>query len=79
MKPIKFKECNCVFAESQDEYKSLPAFVDKNGIVVTCYKLSFIDIVKVIFTGKLWSGVMTFRKPLQPQLLSVSKEDIITK
>lgn len=78
MKPIKFKESNSVFAENQDEYKSLPAFVDKDGIVVTCYKLSFIDIVKVIFTGKIWLGVMTFKKPLQPQLLSVNKEDIIT-
>jgi len=78
MKPIKFKESNSVFAENKDEYKSLPAFVDKDGIVVTCYKLSFIDIVKVIFTGKIWLGVMTFKKPLQPQLLSVNKEDIIT-
>ena len=78
MKIIKFKECNVNFAENQKEYKTLPAFYDSNsGIVVSCYRITFKDLIKVIFTRKIWLGVMTFHKPLQPQLMSVDKSDLI--
>jgi len=80
MKVIKFKECNVNFAENQEEYKTLPAFHDsKNGIVVSCYKLSLKDLIKVAFTRKIWLGIMTFNKPLQPQLMSVDKYELIIK
>ncbi len=40
MEAVRFKESNMVFAENQDEYKSLPAYIDNDGVVVTCCKLS---------------------------------------
>ena len=80
MESIKFKECNATYAENQSEYKTLPTFHDKeNGIVVSCYKLTFKELIKLILTRKIWLGIMTFNKPLQPQLLSVNKHDIIEK
>ena len=80
MKAINFKECNVNFAGNQKEYKNLPAFYDsKNGIVISCYKLTFKDLMKVIFTRKIWLGVMTFNKPLQPQLMSIYKSKLIVK
>lgn len=78
MEAIKFKECNIVFAEDQDEYNSLPAFYNSEEKTASfCYKLSFIEVVKVFFRRKIWVSIMTFNKPLQPQLLSVDKEDVV--
>ena len=79
MEAIKFKESNVIFAENQDEYKQLPAYYDKTqdeGVVVTCYKLSFVERLRVLFFGKLWLAVMTFNNSLQPQLPSTKKSDI---
>ena len=78
MEAIKFKECNVDFAKNQEEYNTLPAFADrKNGVVTTCYKLSLKDLIKIIFTRKIWLSLLTFNKPLTPQLLSVNKKDVI--
>ena len=77
MNAVEFKGCNVELAKNQKEYKTLPAFCDtENGIVVTCYKLSFKDLLKIFFTRKVWLGQMTFNKPLQPQKLSVNRRDL---
>ena len=71
MKPVKFKGSNVTFAEDQSEYMPLPAHIDKDkGIVTACWELSLKERVKLLFTGKLWQRIMTFNRPLQPQLLS---------
>lgn len=67
MKPISFKEQTCIIAEDQKEYLTLPAWKSKDGIVVSCWELSFRERIKLLFTGKLWFKVLTFNKPLQPQ------------
>lgn len=71
MIPIKFKEQTCTFAENQKEYLPLPAFKAENGEVITCWKLSFIERIKVLFTGKVWQRQLTFNQPLQPQCPTV--------
>lgn len=75
MKPIKFKEYNVTFAETQSEYLPLPAFKerDKYGKVITCWQLSFRERIKVLFTGKVWFSVLTFNQALQPQLPTIDK------
>lgn len=71
MKPIRFKEQNCVYAENQPEYLPLPVHKTQNGTVCSCWKLSFRERLKVLFTGKVWMLVLTFNQPLQPQLPSI--------
>lgn len=66
MKPIKFKEQNCIIAENQEPYIPLPAHKDEDGLVISCWKLSFIEWIQIIFTGKMYLGILTFNKPLQP-------------
>ena len=53
MKPIEFKHQNIVFAKDQPEYQPLPAlkFESSNGEVVSCWKLSFKERIKIVFTG----------------------------
>lgn len=81
MKPIHFKESNIVFAKDQPEYQQLPAFINRsegnNGEVVSCWQLSFKEIIKVLFTGKVYVSLMTFNKPLTPTYITVNKEEVI--
>ena len=71
MKPLDFPLSNCMFAEDQDEYENLPAFRDSVGRVVSCWKLTWIERLKVLCFGKLWLSQLTFNRALQPQLPSV--------
>ena len=71
MIPIKFKGMNTVFAKDQPEYLPLPAHREEGGQVTTCWKLSIIERVQVLFKGTLWLRTLTFNQPLQPLKLSV--------
>ncbi|SRR6266550_315405 len=74
-----FAEVNVVFAEGQPEYEPLPAhrFNDPlQGRIVCCWKLNFIERIKILFTGRIWHQILTFDSPLQPQLLSVEKPEM---
>lgn len=76
MTPIPFKEQTVTIAENQPQYLPFPAHRfrdDANGRIAACWKLSFIERIKVLLTGVVWQQVMTFGKPLQPQLLSIDK------
>lgn len=78
MKPTKFKEQNCTFAENQPEYLPLPAHkVDSpQGEVISCWKLSFRERIKILFTGEMWVCLMMFGKPLTPSFFTVNKSDL---
>ena len=78
MKPIEFKEQNVVYGEKQPQYKSLPALSFENGMVVTCWKLSWKEVLKLLFTRKIWHSVLSFNNPLQPTLLAVDKKELFT-
>lgn len=73
MKPIHFKGANCNYAESQEEYLTLPAYKheDEDGTVSSCWKLTRRERLKVLFTGKIYLSLLSFGKPLTPQLLRV--------
>ena len=68
MKPIEFKEQNTVFAKNQPPYLPLPAYQDseQGGRIFHCWGLSWRERIKVLFTGKLWVNVLTFKQPPQP-------------
>ena len=72
MKPKKFKEVNSFYGKGQD-YKTLPACKLENGDVVTCWKLSWKDLVRVLFNREIWVVVKTFNSPLQPMYISTEK------
>ena len=73
MKIIDFKGSNVVYAKDQPEYLSLPAYKAKDGIVTSCWKLSFLERIMIAFTGRLFLQVMTFNAPLQPIRMEVGK------
>lgn len=71
MEPIKFDECNVIFAEDQKEYNPLPAHKSDQGIVTSCWKMTWKERVKVFFVGKVYLQLFTFNSPLQPQRIVV--------
>ena len=79
MKPIKFKEQNCTYAENQPQYLPLPAFKsdEPSGQVTSCWSLSFSERVRVLFTGKIWVSLMMFHKPLTPTFFTTKKSDVL--
>lgn len=79
MKLIEFPEQTVVIAKDQPEYLPLPAYRyhnDPSGRIVCCWKLSWLERLKLLFTGKLWHQVLTFNHPLQPQLLETEKPEM---
>jgi len=79
MKPVKFKGHNIVFAENQPEYLPLPAFKSDEGVVVTCWELTFKERVKAFLTGRFYFQQLTFNSPLQPQLPSIENPLVFPK
>ena len=67
MKPITFKGHNVIYAEKQDEYLDLPAYRQADGSVTSCWSLSFLERVYLLFTGRIYWTQLTFGKNLQPQ------------
>lgn len=77
MEPIKFKEQTCVYAKNQDEYGDLPVKKYKDGMCVSCWRLSFIERIKILFTGKIWLSLLSFNKPLTPSFMTTKKKEVI--
>jgi len=74
MKPISpvvkgFEEV--VIAKDQPEYLPLPAIICDDGRVISRWRLSLKERIKVFFTGNLWLHQLAFHQPLQPQLPTV--------
>lgn len=75
MKPLKFKEQNCVYAENQPQYIPLPSHkVDEpEGRVIFCMGLSFWERLRILVFGKLWVSLYMFGKDLTPSHFTTKK------
>lgn len=71
MKIVKFKECNTVYAEDQPQYLQLPCHKTVDGEVTSCWGLSIMERLRVLFTGKIFLRMLTFNQPLQPLKMDV--------
>lgn len=76
MKPIEFAENNCVYAKNQRQYGNLPAHKTSNGMVLSCWTLTWRERIKLLVTGRIWCMVRNFNQPLQPILLQGDKPSL---
>jgi hypothetical protein len=60
-----------IYAKDQPEYIPLPALKMDDGLVITRWKLSFVERFTLFFTGSIWLSLLTFNGPLQPVKLDV--------
>lgn len=65
MKPIDFEQSNKTYAKNQEPYLPLPVWEGENKII-HCWKISLLERIKLLLTGKLWIYVMNFKQPPQP-------------
>ncbi len=81
MKPVEFPEVNITFAKDKPEYQPLPAFRNESpqGEVITCWKLSFRERIRVLFMGNIWLSLLSFNKPLTPSFMTTKKEEVLIK
>ena len=81
MKPLEFKEVNCIYAKNQPEYYPLPGHkVDEpEGRFIFCMGLSFIERIRILFNGCIWCSLFTFNKPLTPSHFTTKKSDYFNK
>ena len=79
---IEFPEQTVVIAKNQPEYLPLPAHRfanDPRGRITFCWRLTWRERLRVLWTGLLWHEVLTFDRPLQPQRLSTDKPDMLAR
>lgn len=62
-----------VYAKDQPEYQPLPVWRHRDGTVLSRWKLTWRERLRVLFTGDVYLWVMTFNQPLQPVKLQVEK------
>lgn len=82
MNPVEFPEQTEVLAKFQPEYKPLPVYRcsdDPSGCIKFCWKMTWRQRLKILWSGLVWHQVLTFGEPLQPQLLTVEKPSMHTK
>jgi len=64
--PIKFPEANHDWIKPDEmtdaECASLPAYFD-GSTSISCWKLSWRDRIRVLFTGVVWCGVLCRQQP----------------
>ena len=70
MSPVKFPGSNVVYAKDQPEYLPLPAHRTIDGTVTACWKGSWRERFRFLFSGRMYLRLLTFNKSLQPHLLS---------
>lgn len=68
MKPVPFKEQTAEVAKHQDEYNTLPAWIEDGdmGQVISSWSLSFKERLQVLFLGRVWLSVCAFGRPVSP-------------
>ncbi len=76
MRPIEFAGCNVVYGKDQEGVFPLPVCKFEDGEAVSCWKLSWKEVFRIVFRRKIWVSIRTFNKPMQP--ICVSEEPLVT-
>lgn len=75
MKQIEFSEANNSLAVAGRD--PIPAYIDESiPQVVTCWKFSLLERLKLLFTGKVFSCTLANPNRVQMTVLNINKEEI---
>lgn len=73
MKSYEFDECNVKIAEHQEEYQTLPAFVQPSGLLTFCMEIDETELKKINNDGYIMLEFLNFNLPAQNVVISVHK------
>lgn len=75
MEQVDFKQTNNRLSENGKN--PVPVFVDESvGLVVSCWKPTFRERVKLLFSGKIYICMVATKKNVPATRLSVSEDEI---
>jgi hypothetical protein len=66
MSPVVFPEQTVVWAENQPPYLPLPAYSNDTE-TITCWRLTWLERLRVLWSGRMWLRQLNYGSPLQPQ------------
>lgn len=71
--PYPPKSTLVFYGAGQSEYETMPAIRhnDEWGTVTSCWRLSLWERLVMLFTGEVYVQLLTYNKPIMPQLLSI--------
>ena len=64
MRPTEFPEMNSVYGKGSKRFLPLPAHTTGAGHVITCWKPTIKDRIKILITGRIWCSQLTDKKGL---------------
>ena len=73
MNAIDFEERNVEIAKEQEEYATLPAYAQHEGIVTYCMQLDEEEVKKVTSKKTAYVRFLNFGTPVQPVAFSIFK------
>lgn len=73
MNAIDFEERNVEIAKEQEEYATLPAYAQHEGIVTYCMQLNEEEVKKVTSKKTAYIRFLNFGTPVQPVAFSIRK------
>ncbi len=78
MRPVQFEHVTNQVAEKQDEYNTLPALIldTPEGDVISKWKLTFWERLRVLFLGYIWVDLWCFGKPVTPSRLTTYRKEV---
>lgn len=66
-----------IYAEHQDQYFPLPAVRTEDGLVLTRWRCSLVDRLRILFIGNVYHYQETFNTQMQPIRLESKKPEIV--
>lgn len=82
MKAIEFPEVNVRIAENQQQYETLPVYIDTEDPTTPttmCIRLDHEEIKQVAETGLIWLTTLTFMQQFHPIKMSLLKPENCTE
>lgn len=75
---VKWKHTNIEIGLKQNQYITLPALKinGAEGHLITKWKLTIPQRLKVLITGTIWMNSMTYNKPFTPMKLSTNRKQL---
>jgi hypothetical protein len=67
MNPINFKQMTVTLAKDQPQYRPLPCFQNDRE-TISRWKFTWLERLRVLFSGRMWLRQYNLGDPLQPQL-----------
>lgn len=60
----------------QLEYFPIPAILDGNGKATSCWRMTWIERLRILLCGRVYCQLWTFGNPAQPQRIFTSIKEI---